>query len=235
MRDKEKQFRERIDCGQATIIEEVEITEKAVRKNEDNTGAMIGLLNQEIEELQKAKTIVDMQNVVCKKLCNQDCRQCNYYNKNDCVQKDNVDALYEQGYRKIDKDSVVIPKEISCYENIEKRVRTFRLDGNKVDFTNEQIMALTQILHFKEKQENEIRKETAEKILLLRGYITKKFHKYHEARDIAENEYKKCKEEMGKAVLNNDWHRCDAIMFILEDIATEFDKLIENIGVEIKE
>lgn len=76
------------------------------------------------------------------------------------------------------------------------------------------------------------RKETAEKIMALRGYITKQFHKHHEARDIAENEYKKCKEEMGKAVLNNDWHRCDAIMFILEDIATEFDKLIKSLGAE---
>lgn len=76
------------------------------------------------------------------------------------------------------------------------------------------------------------RKETAENFMFLRGYITKQFHRYHEARDKAESEYKKCKEEMGKAVLNNDWHRCDAIMFILEDIATEFDKLIKNLGVE---
>lgn len=79
----------------------------------------------------------------------------------DCIAR----KLYEQGYRKIDKDIVIIPKEISCYENIEKRVRTFRLDGNEVDFSQEQIMALTQIFSFKEKQENEIRKETAEKIL----------------------------------------------------------------------
>ena len=37
MKDKEKQI--------------VEITEKAVRKNEDNAGTMADLLNQEIEEL----------------------------------------------------------------------------------------------------------------------------------------------------------------------------------------
>lgn len=78
-------------------------------------------------------------------------------------------------------------------------------------------------------------KETAEKILLLRGYITKQFHKYHDVRDNAEYEYKKCKEEIGKEILNNTWHRADAIMFILEDIATEFDKLIKSYGVEIKE
>ena len=57
----------------------------------------------------------------------------------------------------------MIPKEISCYENIEERVRTFRIDGKKVDFTPEQIMALTQILCFKERNENEMRKEMAEK------------------------------------------------------------------------
>lgn len=74
-----------------------------------------------------------------------------------------AEDLYNAGYRKIPENAVVIPKEISFYENIEKRVRTFRIDGNNVDFTDEQIMALTQILHFKEKQENEIRKETAER------------------------------------------------------------------------
>lgn len=76
---------------------------------------------------------------------------------------DNFVALCNAGYRKIPEGAVVIPKEISCYENIEKRVRSFRLDGKKVDFTPEQIMALTQILHFKERNEKEIRKETAEK------------------------------------------------------------------------
>ena len=54
MKDKEKQFKERIDCGQATIIEEIEITEEAVRKNEDNAGVFVELLNQEQAELQKA-------------------------------------------------------------------------------------------------------------------------------------------------------------------------------------
>ena len=83
--------------------------ENAIRQVKD--GAFVDLLNQEIEELQKAKAIVDMQNVVCKKLCNQDCRECNYYNKNDCIQKGNVDALYNAGYRKIDKDSVVLSRE----------------------------------------------------------------------------------------------------------------------------
>jgi hypothetical protein len=63
----------------------------------------------------------------------------------------------------IPENAVVIPKEISCYRNVEKRIKTFKIDGNKVDFTDEQIMALTQIFHMKERDENEIRKETAEK------------------------------------------------------------------------
>ena len=74
-----------------------------------------------------------------------------------------AENLYNAGYRKIPENAVVIPKEISCYDNIEKAVKTFNLDGNKVDFTQEQIMALTQIFSFKERRENEIRKETAEK------------------------------------------------------------------------
>ena len=79
-------------------------------------------------------------------------------------------------------------------------------------------------------------KETAEKIILfIKNYITKLFHEYHKVRDVAENDYKKCKEEMGKAILNNDWHRCDAIMFILETISIEIEELAKQFGVEIKE
>ena len=51
MKDKEKQFKEKIMCGEATIIEEVEITEKTVRKSEDNADAFVNLLNQEQAEL----------------------------------------------------------------------------------------------------------------------------------------------------------------------------------------
>jgi hypothetical protein len=97
---------------------------------------------------------------------------CNNKSMDYCDKVDDCDMcratdLYNVGYRKLPKDSVVIPKEVSCYENIERAVRTFRLDGSNVDFTNEQIMALTQIFHIKERNENEIRKETAEKILKL--------------------------------------------------------------------
>ena len=84
------------------------------------------------------------------------------------ISKGIAEKLYNAGYRKITENAVVIPKEISCYDNIEKAVKTFSLDGNKVDFTQEQIMALTQIFSFKERRENEIRKETAEKFAELK-------------------------------------------------------------------
>ncbi len=90
------------------------------------------------------------------------------FSYDDCVAGSETNLakfIVNQGFRKLPEDSVVIPKEISWIENIEKRVRTFRLDGNDVDFSQEQIMALAQIFHFKEKQENEIRKETAREIL----------------------------------------------------------------------
>ena len=74
-----------------------------------------------------------------------------------------AETFNEENYCKIPEGAVVIPKEVFCYDNVEERIRTFNLDGNKVDFTYEQIMALTTIFHYKELQEKEIRKETAEK------------------------------------------------------------------------
>ena len=144
-------------------------------------------------------------------------------------------------YEYLTKDSVVLSREEytklqlcelkSCepplYVSIE------RMEQEIVDKYNQKLKEHYAAHH--EGLRDQTRKETAEKIMILRGYITKKFHHYHEVRNIAEEKYKKCKEEMGKAVLNNDWHRADAIMFILEDIATEFDKLAKQFGVEIKE
>ena len=76
---------------------------------------------------------------------------------------DCAELLYNAGYRKIPENAVVIPKEISYYENIEKAVVSAKIYGKTVDFTVEQILALTTIFHHKDLQENEIRKEMAEK------------------------------------------------------------------------
>lgn len=95
------------------------------------------------------------------------CEDCEWNGKEtkeyDCQSLLVAKKLLEKYQHKIPEGAVVIPKEISFYDNVEERIRTFKLDGNKVDFTDEQIMALTQIFQFKEKQEKEIRKETAEK------------------------------------------------------------------------
>ena len=73
------------------------------------------------------------------------------------------------------------------------------------------------------------RKETAEKFAPLRKYMWNRFHHYHDIRNKAEADYKKCKDENGKAVLNNDYHRADAIMFILGKVLIEFDKIAKEI------
>lgn len=98
--------------------------ENAIRQVKD--GAFIDLLNQEIEELQKAKAIEEMANVIkeqellifkeCKenyeKSKGKSCKACKYdkYKGNECKINYLAEKLYEQGYRKIDKDSVIIPK-----------------------------------------------------------------------------------------------------------------------------
>ncbi len=71
--------------------------------------------------------------------------------------------FYNAGYRKIPENAVVIPKEISVYDDIEKTVKVYKNDlGERVEFTNEQVMFLAQLYHF---CENKTRKETTEKIV----------------------------------------------------------------------
>ena len=142
--------------------------------------------------------------------------------------------LAQLNYRKLPKDARVFIPTDEQYIMLSKEEYK-KLNTIKAFFETYGTISTKDLYDCAQEFKEGTVKETAEKFMVLRGYITKQFHKYHEARDEAESEYKKCKEEQGKAVLNNDWHRCDAIMFILEDIATEFDKLIENIGVEIKE
>ena len=113
--------------------------------------------------MDKQKQIEEMARIICKNGANGgDCDKCGFHKK--CYKFKDAGSLYNAGYRKIPEDAVVIPKEISYYENIEKALRTVRIGKKSVDFTNEQIMALTQIFHWEELREKEqIRKETAEK------------------------------------------------------------------------
>ena len=66
--------------------------------------------------------------------------------------------------------------------------------------------------------------------LAMRKHITEAFHKYRKRRDVAEKEYAECKEEAFKMVLNNDWHRADAIMFILEELGEYMDVVMAKRG-----
>lgn len=94
---------------------------------------------------------------------------------------------------------------------------------------NEEFWGLDQRLTFWKGKAENIRKETAEKFEPLRKYMWEKFHHYHDIRNKAEADYKKCKDESGKAVLNNDYHRADAIMFILGKVLIEFDEICKKI------
>ena len=94
---------------------------------------------------------------------------------------------------------------------------------------NEEFYGLDQRLTFWKGKAETTAKETAEKFAPLRKYMWDRFHHYHDIRNKAEADYKKCKDENGKAVLNNDYHRADAIMFILGKVLIEFDEIYKEI------
>ena len=92
--------------------------EKQIKINRE-AGAMADLLNQEQEELQKASAIEEMAKI----MCGNDCEECakesaEFYKQtieearnNKCLLKNCAKTLYEQGYRKLPEDSVVLSKE----------------------------------------------------------------------------------------------------------------------------
>ncbi len=87
--------------------EMIEITKKAVRKNEDNTGAMLDLLNQEQAELQKSM-IEEMARAICS-YCNDGIATCK---KKPCsLAIEEATAVFYLGYRKIPDGGCVLNKE----------------------------------------------------------------------------------------------------------------------------
>ena len=96
MNDKEKQI--------------VEITKKAVRKDTDNTGSMVDLLNQEINEILNNEKLEQLIHELKIAMCSyESCEDCptSWCYTEECATM----AIYK-GYRKIDKDKeVVISKE----------------------------------------------------------------------------------------------------------------------------
>lgn len=82
-------------------------------------GELVDLLNQEQEELQKARSIEEMAKI----MCGNDCEECakesaEFYKQtleearnNKCLLKNCAKTLYNAGYRKLPEDSVVLSRE----------------------------------------------------------------------------------------------------------------------------
>ena len=96
---------------------QIEITEKAIRSSKDNSGALVGLLNQEIEELQrvKEKQIEEMYNEFLAYKFITPIDKFSY--------RGAFEHLEKQGYRKINENEVVISKEE--YEELLKLQKTY--------------------------------------------------------------------------------------------------------------
>ena len=77
---------------------------------QDKDGAFADLLNQEIEELQKAKAIEEMAQTICEFAHSTGRCDCVNNFAPNCTWKDMATSVYNAGYRKI-TDSVVLSKE----------------------------------------------------------------------------------------------------------------------------
>lgn len=142
MKDKEKQYISMKEMLTKRSFEPitncncVEETRYAVRKDAYNAGTMADLLNQEIEELQKALKEKQIEEIAKDIL--------SAYAVNKLYSQDVAKSLYEQGYRKIEKDSVVIPNKITEETSAEDLIK---------------------IAKYNDKIRKQANKETAEKIL----------------------------------------------------------------------
>ena len=131
-------------------VEEIEITQKAIRKSADGEGAFVDLLNQEMKELQESqKQIEELANSL--------------YNTQDEFDVSNpyeaaCFIINKLGYRKIPEGAVVLTRE--RYEELEKAVDSVQVAVSS--FTR-----LETIYKIKCKElelaEEKARKETAEK------------------------------------------------------------------------
>ena len=143
-----------------------------------------------------------------------------------------AEALYNAGYRKIPEGAVVLTREeYECLvKTAQDKIGNMKLNDFLKACISSGVMVEAVSTEEQVKQAYEKgSKETAEKFAVFRKYITEQFHHYHEIRDKMESDYKKEKEEVGKSVLNNDWHRADAIMFILEKVGIEFDEIAKEL------
>lgn len=115
-------------------------------------GELVDLLNQEQEELQKAKTIEEMAEAV---ICAAILSNAKIDDKVAIHLREFVENLYNAGYRKLPEDNVVLSREeYNLLINIKKFFET----------ADSEISAGNLLVYLKEFKEEE-RKETAEKIL----------------------------------------------------------------------
>lgn len=134
-----------------------EITQKAVRKNENKKCNFADLLNQEIEELKKANAIEEMAKI----MCGNDCEECakesaNFYGQtveearnNKCLLKNCAKTLYNAGYRKIDKDSVLIPEKITEETSAETLIKIAKYNEKvRKGMAKEILQAVKQVLNY---------------------------------------------------------------------------------------
>lgn len=157
MKDKEKQ---NISMKEMLTKRSFEpITNCNCRQNKE--GAFVDLLNQEQAELKK--TIIEelTRNVAdyiakCNALCNtRSCHNCDLYGwKMDCHNVYIAKGLYEQGYRKLSEDSVVLSREE--YDNLKLEIQKAHHKGVRVGFD---------LTKYKENSIEQARKETAREIL----------------------------------------------------------------------
>lgn len=175
------------------------------------------------EEYLKDKQIEEMAEDISKTLFNDclltqggNCEDCDCNRKEtkhyDCQSYLVAKKLLEKYQPKIPENAVVLTK---------KELEDMKFTQKYCDLYKENEW-LRKSLSF-------IRKGTAEKFAPLRKYMWDRFHHYHDIRNKAEADYKKCKDENGKAIINNDYHRADAIMFILGKVLIEFDEICKQI------
>lgn len=133
MKDKEKQFIERIECGNATIFEDNDIIIER--------GNMVDMLNQEQAELEKATIEELTRNVAdytakCNALCNtRSCYNCDLYGwKMDCHNVYIAKGLYEQGYRKITDSVVLSRKECEAHKKWLKELAKSNKEFEKIGY-----------------------------------------------------------------------------------------------------
>ena len=98
-------------------VEEIEITQKAIRKSADGEGAFVDLLNQEMKELQESqKQIEEMASyLIGKNVTGSDSTR--VLSLGYLTVREIASILVNAGYRKIPEGSVVL--ETSVYESLE--------------------------------------------------------------------------------------------------------------------